>query len=216
MTISFREKEIQLTETRSTALEIQHHMTTDYSAVTHSELDELLMIYFKLQNMQMTRGIEVLLERSHDERSLFQQARDLEMKSQWDIATERYRELVLSSKEDSLDVTEEAASAYYRCLQAGGLWADILHTHSCSNATLSQSSQLLYWKMEASWRACDWDSLRRFVSELEWIMVNHQEQWNLHLKRGFNDQNRFEFGYYLSNIFLSIEEGKQNQIQVII
>ena len=191
-------------------------MTTDYNSLTHGELDELLMIYFKLQDIQMTRGIETSLERSYDERSLFQQARDLEMKAQWDIATKRYRELVLSANDDSLDVAEEAASAYYRCLQAGGLWVDILHTHSGSNATLSQSSQLLYWKMEASWRECDWISLKRYANELEWMMANHQEQWNLHLKKGFNDQNRFEFGYYLSKIYLAIKEGKSNQIQVII
>ena len=214
-----RESEIQLTKTRRTALEVQKAITTNYNALTHDELDELLMVYFKLQDSHMTRGIEVLLERSPGERSLFQQARDLEMRSQWDVATEKYRQLVLTSKEDSLGISEEAASAYYRCLQGGGLWSDVLHTQSRSDITLAKSSQLLYWKMEASWREQDWNSLQRYVNELEWVMKNHQEQWSLqgsHQKHILNDQNRFEFGYYLSKIFLAIQEGKSIQIRVIV
>ena len=98
----------------------QKHLTSVIGDLDANLLDELFVLYYKLQNQDMARGYETLLERAQNERSIFHQARDLEMKSQWQIAAQQYYASQLSSSET--EMREEAASGYYRCLQAGGNW----------------------------------------------------------------------------------------------
>ena len=147
----------------------------------------------------MIKGIEILLERGSIERSLFQQARDLEMKQQWDIATAKYRQLLnefsassaslrnaenlpislpspasVSVSTSASALLEETISAYYRCLQNGGQWEDLHHfKHSTINIS-HPSKQTLYWNIEASWRDRDWSRLRMSLDRLEWVVSNQQ------------------------------------------
>lgn len=209
-----RESETQLMETRCTTQEQQRYMTTDYGSLKRDELDALLMLYFKLQSPMMTKGIETLLERVPGERSLFQQARDLEMKAQWDVATEKYRQLFVASGEAE-DVAEEVRSAYYRCLQSGGLWSDVLHVQTRSDATRTQSTQLLYWKMEASWRRRDWSALHRLTNELQWLLENNPtEPGRQRVKKSEERVGSFAFEYYLSKVILAFQQNHREDVNV--
>lgn len=208
-----RESEAQLTETRCTAQEFQRYLTTNYASLARDELDALLMLYFKLQSPMMTKGIETLLERVPGERSRFQQARDLEMKAQWDVATEKYRQLFEAAGETE-DVAEEVRSAYYRCLQSGGLWSDVLHVSSHAEATRAQSTQLLYWKMEASWRRREWPALRRLTSELEWLLESGASE-PARAKRG-EERGSFAFEYYLSKLILAFQQNHREEVMVCV
>lgn len=178
------------------------------------------MLYYKLQNQDMTRGYEVLLERNQGELSLFHQARDLEMKNQYDIATRKYREVMQSyqNKIDSVEVIEEAASGYYRCLQNCGNWKDVLTTQTQSNASLLQSSQFLYWKMEGSWREADWNLLKRQIEEFEWLWKNQHEKDHTGERWLFNerelDESQFEFSYFISKLLLAQHEQRDEDVKV--
>ena len=82
-----RELETLIRLTNKTTVTVpQTHITSVITDLDVNLLDELFVLYYKLQNQDMSRGYEVLLERSQSERSIFHQARDLEMKSQWQIA----------------------------------------------------------------------------------------------------------------------------------
>lgn len=212
--MSGRESETQLMETRCTTQEQQRYMTTDYASLKRDELDALLMLYFKLQSPMMTKGIETLLERVHGERSLFQQARDLEMKAQWDVATEKYRQLFVASGETE-DVAEEVRSAYYRCLQSGGLWSDVLHVQARSDATRTQSTQLLYWKMEASWRRREWSALHRLTNDLQWLLENNPTDPGRQRQRKSDERDvSFAFEYYLSKVILAFQQNHRGDVNV--
>lgn len=192
---------------------MQDHITTVCNTIEREEVDELLMLYYKLQNQDMTKGYEVLLERNHGEVSLFHLARDLEMKSQYDIATRNYREVIqkYQDKADYQEIVEEATSGYYRCLQSCGNWKDVLTTQTNSGASLLQSSQLLYWKMEGCWRESDWGLLRKQIEEFEWLWKNQHEKsevedqsserW-LFSERELDDR-QFDFSYFLSKLLLA-------------
>ena len=212
--VSDRESETRLMETRCTTQEQQRYMTTDYASLKRDELDALLMLYFKLQSPMMTKGIETLLERVPGERSLFQQARDLEMKAQWDVATEKYRQLFVASGETE-DVAEEGRSAYYRCLQSGGLWSDVLHVQTRSDATRTQSTQLLYWKMEASWRRREWSALRRLTNDLQWLLENNPTESGRQRQRKSEERGvSFAFEYYLSKVILAFQQNRREDVNV--
>ena len=211
--------------THSVTTEIlQDHITTVFNSINRNEVDELLMLYYKLQNHDMTKGYEVLLERNQGELSLFHQARDLEMKNQYDIATRKYREFIQMNQNqiEQAEVVEEAAAGYYRCLQCGGNWKDVLTTPTQSAATLFHSSQLLYWKMEGCWRECDWSLLKKEIEEFEWLWKNQyektavedhsSEKWLFH-ERELED-NQFEFTYYLSKLLLAQYENNPTEIKV--
>lgn len=199
-------------------------MTTVFNTINRDEVDEFLMLYYKLQNQDMTRGYEVLLERNQGELSLFHQARDLEMKNQYDLATRKYREVILSyqNKTDSFEVVEEAAGGYYRCLQSCGNWKDVLTTQTQSDASLLQSSQFLYWKMEGSWRESDWSLLKRQVEEFEWLWKNQHEKSRVEdhsaEKWLFNerelDESQFNFSYFLSKLLLAQHERNDRDVKV--
>ena len=167
----------------------------------------------------MIKGIEILLERGSIDRSLFQQARDLEMKQQWDIATAKYRQLLnefsassagirnsvglrngeilpisLSSPTAAASASsallEETVSAYYRCLQNGGQWEDLQHfKHSASNSS-HPSQQTLYWNIEASWRDRDWPRLRTSLNRLEWVISNQQSSLSREGREGRRRRRR--------------------------
>ena len=79
------EEYIRSTHSVTTGI-LQDHITTVFNSINRNEVDELLMLYYKLQNHDMTNGYEVLLERNQGELSLFHQSRDLEMKYQY-VAT---------------------------------------------------------------------------------------------------------------------------------
>ena len=202
-------------ETRCTIQEPQRYMMTDYGALKRDELDALLMLYFKLQNPMMTKGIESLLERAPGERSRFQQARDLEMKAQWDVATEKYRQLFVAPG-NAEDVAEEVRSAYYRCLQSGGLWSDVLHVQTRSDATRTQSSQLLYWKMEASWRRREWSALHRLTNDLRWLLENNPTEPAGRQRQRRSDERAtpFAFEYYLSKVILAFQQNHRGDVNV--
>lgn len=181
-------------------------------------LDELFVLYYKLQNQDMARGYETLLERAQNERSIFHQARDLEMKSQWQIAAQQYYASQLSSSET--EMREEAASGYYRCLQAGGNWHAALLMSAPSSYSLSQNSQLLYWKIEACWRENDWNGLLRNLEEFEWLWRNRHEKTGSSEKWLFSDRQEDEglygFSYYLGKMLLAVKEDRHQDLQACI
>ena len=163
-------------------------------------------------------GYETLLERAQNERSIFHQARDLEMKSQWQIAAQQYYASQLSSSET--EMREEAASGYYRCLQAGGNWHAALLMSAPSSYSLSQNSQLLYWKIEACWRENDWNGLLRNLEEFEWLWRNRHEKTGSSEKWLFSDRQEDEglhgFSYYLGKMLLAVKEDRHQDLQTCI
>ena len=74
-----RELETLIRLTNKTTVTVpQTHITSVITDLDVNLLDELFVLYYKLQNQDMSRGYEVLLERSQSERSIFHQARDLD------------------------------------------------------------------------------------------------------------------------------------------
>ena len=192
----------------------------------------------------MTSGYEVLLEREQTIQSSFHQARDLEMKHHYDIAIRKYREVIQSYQQqqqqslsttpfntrtrnetvdrvdaiEAVDIIEEASSGYYRCLQNCGNWKDVQTLNLQSNLSLLQSSKVLYWKMEGSWRESDWLLLRRQLEEFHWLWKNQHDQKRSNDHWLFNereiDDSRFEFSYFLCLLLLAKTEGQYDEFDV--
>ena len=200
----------------------QNHILSVVGQLKASETADLLTMCYKLQNRDLMRGYELILERVQEKRSLFHSARDLEMRRQWELARMSYEQLLFQSGDGSDDgaLIEEANSNYHHCLQCGGNWKEVRYVRLKPSASFAQSLRLLNWKIESAWRCCDWGECSRFVRDVEWLVKNSHNKWNvkrsekLLFGEGIGDID-YGFEYYLGKVLLAIKENKNDVKKVI-
>lgn len=148
----------------------QTHIASVVGPLRSEETNDLLTVCYKLQNKDLMRGYELMLERVQEKRSVFHAGRDLEMRKQWEVARLCYERLFDAREQQKNEelLVAEANLNYYHCLQCSGNWKEVRHLHLQPSASFAQSLQVLNWKIESAWRGGDWTSCQQFVGEVEW------------------------------------------------
>lgn len=202
----------------------QTHIASVVGPLRSEETNDLLTVCYKLQNKDLMRGYELMLERVQEKRSVFHAGRDLEMRKQWEVARLCYERLFDAREQQKNEelLAAEANLNYYHCLQCSGNWKEVRHLHLQPSASFAQSLQVLNWKIESAWRGGDWTSCQQFVGEVEWLVRNRyekdaakkNERWLFGERRA--SELDFGFEYYLGRLLLAIQQKDEAKVEAVL
>lgn len=220
-----REMEEVVRSEHSLVTGLKHtHIASVVGVLKSEETDDLLTVCYKLQNKDLMRGYELILERVQEKRSIFHAGRDLEMRKQWDVARLCYERLFDAKGQQKNEelLAEEANLNYYHCLQCSGNWKEVKHIRLQPSASFAQSLQVLNWKIESAWRGGEWANCQRYVGDVEWLLRNRyekdsarkNERWLFGERRA--SELDYGFEYYLGRLLLAIRQKNEAKVEALL